>query len=120
MIMDSGAFEPANRTVNKFDDSSLKYYKFRNEKTQQQKAKTDTQVTENLCTDLSKITLKQQQQQQKEENDDDNMNSIDKENFIPSSSSSSSSLLLNQNALSRSPNSRWPNPKDVEKTPLKK
>jgi hypothetical protein len=31
MIMDSGAFEPANRTSSRFDDTSLKYYKFKAE-----------------------------------------------------------------------------------------
>ena len=31
MIMDSGAFEPANRTSARFDDTSLKYYKFKHD-----------------------------------------------------------------------------------------
>jgi hypothetical protein len=43
MIMDSGAFEPANRTSSRFDDTSLKYYKLKSEisskKPEEEKAK---------------------------------------------------------------------------------
>lgn len=50
MIMDSGVFEPVNRTSTRFDDTSLKYYKLKPETTAQNdiSAPTPSDDKENL------------------------------------------------------------------------
>ncbi len=50
MIMDSGVFEPVNRTSTRFDGTSLKYYKLKSENAPKNDTISESDDKENLST----------------------------------------------------------------------